>query len=499
MTFQPSVDDLSGGRRPFQSLWGSIQQEIHILTWSLTEVALFTPLAFVVLPWARFWPPGLVALLLLLAMLLSFNLSRTMSLLWLGRELQRNVMVLALILLFLFALRTLLYSAPLSEGESWLARFYDNLGTQQWSRDLALFLVITFIWWRGIRLSQQSFGVVRAGLRLRLGGLLLAPVAIWAGTRQEWEVAPYILLFCLAAMSAVAQSRAEQNERDLSGKSVFLSPVWMATVFAAGLLIVMSAGLSAAFVNGDTAVLIGAGLLPFRTAVNVGGTAVLSVIVYLSAPLFTLLDFILSSLSALFTRLLSRVMTEPLVIDLPEIPIGEETSEAIERVEPFIDGTRAIALLMMIAIVLVVAMAVGRLYRQSSIAGRPSASEPRQRQQLGRPASLRERLLNRLGMLRGWRTAASIRRIYSEMLAAAASSGYPRSEAETPFEYLPTLGEVWPENRHDSQKITEAYVRVRYGELPETKEELDGILTAWSRLSQTAPATLAQMASSGTS
>ena len=53
--------------------------------------------------------------------------------------------------------------------------------------------------------------------------------------------------------------------------------------------------------------------------------------------------------------------------------------------------------------------------------------------------NLLQRLLGRLGLLRDWQTAVSIRRIYRKMLRAADASGYPRLDTETPYEFLKTL------------------------------------------------------------
>jgi hypothetical protein len=97
------------------------------------------------------------------------------------------------------------------------------------------------------------------------------------------------------------------------------------------------------------------------------------------------------------------------------------------------------------------------------------------------------RLLNRLGFLQRWQTAASIRRIYQDMCSLAGSSGFPRLESETPYEYLATLKDAWPENTADTILITEAYNRVRYGEIPETEIELDEIKAAWKQLEHIRP------------
>jgi len=90
-------------------------------------------------------------------------------------------------------------------------------------------------------------------------------------------------------------------------------------------------------------------------------------------------------------------------------------------------------------------------------------------------------------LLRSWRAALSIRRIYQQMCRAAEGAGYPRPEFQTPYEYLPALAEVWPGNTADSRLITNAFVKVRYGEVPESREELEAIRSAWRQLEATEP------------
>jgi hypothetical protein len=77
------------------------------------------------------------------------------------------------------------------------------------------------------------------------------------------------------------------------------------------------------------------------------------------------------------------------------------------------------------------------------------------------------------------------------MCRAAAAHGYPRASAETPYEYLNTLALAWPDGQEESRLITEAFVRVRYGEVPETHDELAELEAAWRKLEQLKPADMA--------
>ena len=60
----------------------------------------------------------------------------------------------------------------------------------------------------------------------------------------------------------------------------------------------------------------------------------------------------------------------------------------------------------------------------------------------------------------------------------------PRERNETPYEYLARLFTLWPGYENEARLITRAFVKVRYGELPESKEEFEAIKQAWETLKQ---------------
>ena len=52
-------------------------------------------------------------------------------------------------------------------------------------------------------------------------------------------------------------------------------------------------------------------------------------------------------------------------------------------------------------------------------------------------------------------------------------------EAETPLEFKVTLEKYFPMARKEVLVITRAYQRVRYGEFPETRFEVEEVEGAW--------------------
>lgn len=475
------------------SAWGVVRQELLTLCYALQEIALLTPFALIILGWARYWPPGLVLLWLLLLMLLPFNLARVMSLLQWERGRQRRVMFVALLLITLLSWRLLLYAPRPTLDLSWLGQFGANLaeaGNLLWMRDLSVFLLTVVVWWRGVRLVSRGPDINRIGLRLRVGGLLILPFVVWfANSFLDFSVVPFILLFFLASLTAVALVRAEQLEQDQTGQASNLDWRWFLAVFATALGVTLTGALLAAFISGDSLYDVLSWLSPLWRALQFGGTVVLLTLYTVFEPALNVLavgvGFLGQILAWVFGAMsagLSQITgTDPLAPPAIPTPAGTPTI----ALPPAAD--KAIVTVMMIGLLLLVALALAGLYRQAGSAVRRSQRSEQIETDEEAPPGVGGRLLDRLGLFRGRRAAASIRRIYQQMCRAAASAGFPRPEAETPYEYLRTLRQVWPEGTADSLLITEAYVRVRYGELPETRADLDAIRAAWRRLEAVEP------------
>ncbi len=80
--------------------------------------------------------------------------------------------------------------------------------------------------------------------------------------------------------------------------------------------------------------------------------------------------------------------------------------------------------------------------------------------------------------------AARIRRIYAQLMDLCAELKYPRPDSTTPLEFLPELGELFTDQTDALRLLTEAYVRVRYGELPESHAEIQAVEAAWQLIQE---------------
>jgi hypothetical protein len=78
--------------------------------------------------------------------------------------------------------------------------------------------------------------------------------------------------------------------------------------------------------------------------------------------------------------------------------------------------------------------------------------------------------------------AARIRRIYAELMALSQRLDMARPRASTPLEFLPNLMVLFESEDEALELITRAYLKIRYGELPETRHQVDEVELAWQRV-----------------
>lgn len=470
------------------SAWGAVRHELLFLSFAGMEVALLTPFAMALMFWARHWPPALVALLILLVMLLPLNLIRLMSLLGISARRQRRLLLAALVVTVLVMWRALLYDTGSLLDLDWLSEFASSLavgGNLRWTRDLSVFLLTTFVWWRGIRLAQREPEIGTTGLRLRLGGLIIAPVAIWLGTSFAGiNTLGSVILFFLSALSAVGLVRAEQIEQERSGTAANLDVRWFAALAAAAALIVLAGSAAAAFVSGESLYEVVNWLNPLWRSLHFGGAVIGVMLLDILSPaldVFTRLVQALAEVLAVVMGSMSMALQQSGLIDQTALPpIPTPAAEGDRVLGP--NAGRVAATAVMLGLVLLVSWGLTRAYRRAIFLARESERSRTDREVGERGESPLDRLLQRLNPFSQWRAAASVRRIYHRMCNAAGSAGCPRPDAATPYEYIPSLLSLWPEYAAEVRLISEAYVRIRYGEYPESREELAEIQSAWRTL-----------------
>lgn len=497
MLLSPKSDRNAHLRAVFAETWGYFRHELLFVLWALMEVSLITPLFLGFMPWAITWPPMQVTLWLLLLMLVPLNVARVMAYLQVPLARQRRWMLVLALSLSLWAVRTLLYDLESLFDLSWIGSFYTSLITADsslWQRDMTILLLVGYTWWRGMLLVVREPDVNLLGKRLRVGGLLVAPLAVGvAWLSLSWSIAPFLLLYFAAGLTAVSLTRAEQIEREQKARVTSMTPRWLTVILAASIGTVFLAGLVTFTATQTQTAQMGWLVILWRPLLF-GLSAVFYTAFYLLTPLFTLLETGLGWLIAFWRQAylwLFDPAQAPEVSDFRPAQDLERIRELLGNPETAVVNWRLLISLFLLLLFILSMYSLGQLYRRNRLAlgenGRFQRSLGGTPEKLDDKPGLGQRLLERLGLRQRWQVALSIRRIYYQMEQAATARGYPRAESETPYEFLDTLLHVWPAHQPDTQLITEAFVRIRYGELPETAAELNQIQAAWNRLQQTPP------------
>jgi hypothetical protein len=447
-----------------------------------------------IVPWFRSFTPATHAnssaraFLILGSMLLTVHLlARWMNYAYLRMDYRRVALVIMFIFSFIVGLRILLYgpeSVSLGELIDRPLRAFTD-----WSGIIpAEFLVLLFVFLvyrRAISLAQASIGPLLVKRNFQLG-ILMFVAFVFLNTIATGETPGFLLyLFTFAGLIAMAASRIYVLSKLRGGGQSPFDRRWFLGIFLSTLAVVALAAWIAGFASLRLVFLERIFGLVFQVFAFLI-TILITPIIYLLFLLVSRFEFpsdaalrLLSALEQLRTTL--RQLAESFAFRLNFLGW-------LARLKPLLLWSVAIALVLLV---------VGSITRWWI---REQAKDPDERQSLLGGVtllrllghSLRNGLLQigqglaELARLRyGQRllAAARIRRIYAELMDLSEALNAPRAEAQTPLEFLPTLMGLFPESEIELNTITQAYLRVRYGELPETRAEVMEVETAWDWIS----------------
>jgi hypothetical protein len=481
--------------------WRYARPEFLYLSWVTMEVALLTPAVLAFMPWTRFYPPLAFMAWMFLVILIPFNLGRLMSLAKWPLFRQQNIILLAFLVTLLVTLHVMLFPQYAFFSLDWLGELGRHFTTPRHpflGRDLWTFFLLAILWWRGIAIAGRRIDINELGLRVRLGALIFMPmVVVLAILRLPWSPTPFVLLFALAAMMSIALTRAEQLEQERTGRNYPMRPRWVLMVFGTSLLIISLSWTVAAVLSGEQLPFFLRWLHPLWTSALFSGAIIFTTITYLTIPIVAVFERLAFFIN---TRILNRQPPDLAAPAAAPSDNAAEVNEAWSRLLEWLSNpssqmvfviSRIVLFAILLLVIVLILLLLDRYMRsrRAAFAGGEVPAGMRRLEEDLEPEGFGRRILRRLGLMRQFR-AASVRRLYRQMCRAAATHGYPRTEAETPYEYLSTLAEAWPEGRPEARQITEAYVRVRYGEVPETRAEFNALRDAWHRLEKQKPVDL---------
>ncbi len=462
-------------RNPRPPLW----QELALLALVAMEMSAYTPWMHAVSPPITATPFARFFLLAAAVVLLTHGAYRLARFLRLRRNIRQALLVLVLALAARAALSW--WIDPRVE-QNLLALYRQPLrGIGEAPRVIpAWFWTLLFViglWWRGLTLGRERVGPIRVMRSFKIGVLSLALFTPAEALMRPEQPAAGLLLFFLflsSALLALVGSRVSTLARLRGGHRNPFDRRWMAvvgTTAAAWAALGLSA---AALLSGRGAWL---GALFEALAVLFGAL--------IAAPFLLLLALLQPAFDALVQQVPAAQGTPvptPAAPALPDFSAWQQPGGwAPPDVRPLFLTLGAVALTLLVALAL--RMAAGRLERVPPRA----AADHLEGETLG--GALRRRLEALTGRLRGLggtarrrRAAERIRQLYADFVDACARRGVARPPAATPLEFIPLTAALLPAAQEEVRLLTEAYLRVRYGALPETEEEVQAVERAWERL-----------------
>lgn len=484
------------------AMWHYTRPEILQICRLLSEIALIIPIVYRFNPWAQLWPPLLLTIWFLLFALIPTHLSRLLSLYEIRRARQPFIILGLGLIFIILALRLVLYQqyGPLNFG--WLSEFNNHLIESRHpftDRDFGVLFIAGLLWWRGTSLIGRKTDIIDMGIRFRVLTMAVAPVVIIITNSQiPYDVTPFILLYLLTSLLAIAITRAEQVEIGATDAAFPITPGWLSRIILASGVVVISAGLITAMLTGDALGTTLGVFAPIWLAIQAMYRVALTVVIYLLQPLLFVVNWVMTVILTFLTGLFAVPPPTDAVATPDAVPEGAPPPFDVTPVDTTLADSvfgwllanneiimALIAALIVGTVIFVTykAQVQGAVSRAVGNVTRPG-QPPRDPSQPNQP---RQGLRDILAEWRRQRTAATIRRLYAQMSFTAAKHQYERNTAQTPYEYATLLNQAWPEHTTQIQKITQAYIKVRYGEIPETRQEFDDIKQAWETLKKITP------------
>jgi hypothetical protein len=465
----------------------SWRRELLLLTVALMEVCWIQPWTRILVRLTERTQEDISALVLFVLLLFALYLTRSLSRMDIPLAVHRLVTIgMALLTMSVF-LWFHFYSDYHVLDWRWVAaagRHALDFSLRvpfEWSA----FLIVAYLWWRGIGFAQKRLSPESVGFYFRWGivaQIWFHFVALMWGSLQD--VYPLIFGFFFSGLLAVALSRAEDVSQTHAGIHSPFNASWLGILLGGTLLALVAGGALASVLSVSGVQLLLQWLQPILSILRQALSAVIIALAYLLQPLMWL--FVRIGERFLGDQFLQELESQDELLEL--LP----TDEQIAATPWYLHALKILVLLLIVAIVLLVVYWTVNRRREGGNSGRRE-----ERESVWSAGDLRQDLLSNLrarlqkirdglaslGQLSRERYSfVSVRRVYASVVKAATRAGYPRPSSSTPYEHMSILRQAFPGHVADVQSVTEAYIRAHYGEVPFSSEELDRVRKAGSRL-----------------
>jgi hypothetical protein len=469
-------------------------REISILMMILMEACWVTP-------WFRSLTAATnaisslrVFIVILCTVLFAHVIVRTMEYLQLKKTIQRGIMIFFILFAIFIGIKTMLYAGQSTPLAQLLNRPLSSFGDLRSLIPAEFIVILTMLiaFWRGISIAQEHIGPSTIIDHFWLG-IVMYVAFIFINTLATGETpGDYFYLFLFSALIAMVASRMSVIGMLRGGNENKFNRYWLVgMILAASLIVTLSALLGG--VIGNHFNWIGGLFLGIFGGIMILFWLLIGPIV---SFIITILGNLINStglqkLTAGFQNLNQTILGfGQNILDM----LGQSAlSRFVERWGPTLRTIIFIVIILLLIAGIVAWMAIklwqDRTRRQW---GKEQKSDLQAGNLLQRLMELlRGGLGNALGSLsqltnfnhrQRLRAAARIRQVYADLMDLCATLGHPRDEADTPLEFLPQLNQLFPQQQPETMLITQAYNYIRYGQLPETRQEVEEVEAAWKKI-----------------
>jgi hypothetical protein len=343
-----------------------------------------------------------------------------------------------------------------------------------------------FVWWRGVRQGSQTASFAEAETEFHWGiGLLVAFALLMALTTRpsalpalQAQTTPLIVGFFFVSLLTLALGRLESLRTRT--RALPVNTQWLGVLVAVAGMVILLALLVGQLLSFDLL------FAATRPIFDVLGQVLMLVLYVLVIPLAFVIEWLIYLLLSLLRANAGRPPPQPLqpadinsrLQSLASIDISPELLTVLKAA-----GAAGV----LVAVLVIVARTASR-WRSS---GADAEATDEQRESLWEPGRFKRMLLGWLGKLvrrfrrrsaaAGTETplvaeaaqvaqVASIRALYRQVLRLGESAGAARAAATTPLEHLGPLQRSL-EPADDLASLTQAYLSVRYADIPPTPAE----------------------------
>jgi hypothetical protein len=402
-----------------------------------------------------------------------------------------QVLLLTVVIFGLFwaASNLIYFEEPLNFARV-IGRYLGSFGSLSvlFKSEFLLTIVVIYLWRRGLSIARYAVGPRFIRRAFKGGVLVLMVTGIVAAGLGRGFPSLESALFLFSSLIAMGGARLSSLSHMRGGKGIPFEREWVVglTLLAIGLL---------AFAGGVGLLAGGPLSLWIDDLLSIVGRFVSRVLLLILGPLI----YLLGSALAWFIRFIESFF-QGLQADPIEMTTATSMQEAIESLEeiqgvtwaPQLGSILSTALaIVSVSFLFWIILYTVRKYRRGQLTQGPQEVE-RIRLSGSVVDYLRALLQGRakraiegissLNPAERFIAATRIRRIYAGLLKLSARLGEPRSPSDTPLEFMETLEKILPDSQEELATITHAYLRVRYGELPEKRGQIEEVESAWERV-----------------